>query len=119
MAGTLPPGGRGLSGEVGAVSFSTNRAFASGTKVRVAQATEVPEWSTWDDDHGRTSGLLKKRLQSQFFKGDKKVNAEIVYIAKESEREKLRRKGQVKVRVKDQSGCSLVITADPAKLVRA
>ncbi len=93
--------------------------LASGTKVRVAEPTQVPEWSTWDDDHGRTSGLVKKRLQGLFFKGDRKLTAEIVYIAKESEREKLRRKGQCKVRIRDASGCTLVITADPAKLVKA
>lgn len=93
--------------------------LASGTKVRVGEAMGVPEWSVWDDDHGRTSGLVKKRLQAQFFKGDRKLTAEIVYIAKESERERLRRKGQCKVRVRDQSGCTLVITADPARLVKA
>lgn len=100
------------------MSFNMNKFLAVGTKVRIATPMNVPEWSTWDDDHGRTSGLLKKRLQTQFFKGDKKVTAEVVYVSRESEREKLRRKNQVKVRVKDQSGCMLVITADPSKLVR-
>ena len=92
--------------------------MAVGTKVRVNDPMEVPEWSTWDDDKGRTSGPVKKRLQIAFFKGDKKVSAEIVYVSKESEREKLRRKGQIKVRVKDQSGCMLTITADPARLTK-
>ena len=96
-----------------------SKTFSAGTKVRVAEAMDVPEWSEWDDDKGRTSGGLKRRLQQQFFRGDKKVRAEVVYIAKESEREALKRKGQIKLRVKDQSGCMLVITADPAKLVAA
>lgn len=100
------------------MSFSQSKHMAVGTKVKVVDPMEVPEWSTWDDDKGRTSGPLKKKLQAAFFKGDRKVMAEIVYVPKEAEREKLRRKGQVKVRVKDQSGCMLTITADPAKLIK-
>jgi hypothetical protein len=101
------------------MSFGNNKDFAAGTKVRVSEPMEVPEWSKWDDDKGRTSGPLKKRLQQMFFRGDRKITAEIVYIASETEREKLRRKGQVKVRIKDQSGCALVITADPSRLERS
>ncbi len=100
------------------MAFNESKHLAVGTKVRVNDPMEVPEWSTWDDDKGRTSGPVKKRLQTSFFKGDKKVSAEIVYVSKESEREKLRRKGQIKVRVKDQSGCMLTITADPARLTK-
>jgi hypothetical protein len=105
--------------EVQPEMMTASKTLASGTKVRVATPGGVPEWSEWDDDHGRASGLVKKRLQSQFFKGDKKLNAEIIYIAKESEREKLRRKGQCKVRIRDQSGCTLVITADPNNLTKS
>ena len=92
--------------------------FAAGTKVRVAEPTEVPEWSEWDDDGGRISSSVKKRLQQMFFRGDKKLGAEIVYIASEEERERLRRKGQTKVRIRDQSGCAITITADPSKLTK-
>jgi len=80
---------------------------------------EVPDWSTWDDDHGRISSQIKKRLQTLFFKGNDKITAEVVYIAKESEREKLRRLGRIKLRLRDQSGCALVITADPKHLESA
>jgi hypothetical protein len=101
------------------MAFDMNKNLPVGAKVRVAEPMEPPDWSTWDDDKGRTSGTVKKRLQGMFFRGDKKVVAEIVYIAKETEREKLRRNGQIKVRLRDPSGAMLTITADPAKLTRA
>lgn len=99
------------------MSFDMKKFMAVGTKVRVAEPMDVPEYSEWDDDHGRTSAMLKKRLQAMFFRGDRKMAAEIVYISKESERDRLRRKGLVKIRLKDPAGSMLTITADPAKLV--
>ncbi len=101
------------------MGFEKVKQFAAGTKVRVSEPGEIPEWSEWDDDHGRTSGSVKRRLQQMFFRGDKKITAEVVYIAKESEREGLQRKGRVKVRLRDPSGSALVITADPSKLAVA
>lgn len=101
------------------MSFDLNKNLAVGTRVRVAEPMEIPEWSTWDDDKGRTSAVAKKRMQGMFFRGDKKIVGEVMYISKETDREKLRRLGQVKVRLRDPSGCALVITADPTKLVRA
>jgi hypothetical protein len=101
------------------MAFNMNKDLAAGTKVRVAEPMDVPDWSTWDDDGGRISSPVKKRLQQLFFRGDKKISAEIVYISTEDERERLRRKGQTKIRVRDQSGCSIVITADPGTLTRS
>ncbi|MGQ9648898.1 MAG: hypothetical protein ACUVXJ_02185 [Phycisphaerae bacterium] len=101
------------------MAFDANRYLAVGSKVRIAEPMEVPEWSTWDDDHGRISSQIKKRLQTLFFKGNDKITAEVVYVAKESEREKLRRLGRIKLRLRDQSGCALVITADPRHLESA
>jgi len=98
------------------MSFDSSAQIAAGAKVRVVEPMDVPTWSEWDDDKGRTSAMLKKRLQTMFFQGNKKINAEVVYIANETEREKLRRKGQIKVRLRDPSGSSIVITADPNKL---
>jgi hypothetical protein len=77
---------------------------------------DVPENVAWDDDGGRTSGLLKKRLIASFFKQDKRITAEVVYIAKETERERLRRKGLVKLRLRHQSGSMLNITVEPRYL---
>lgn len=82
----------------------------------VNQAMDPPDGIEWDDDAGRTSGLLKKRLITSFFKQDKRINAEVVYIAKESERERLRRKGLIKVRLRHQSGSTLTITVEPRYL---
>lgn len=98
--------------------FDESKNLAVGSKVRVSEAMDVPEWCEWDDDKGRTSGVLKKRLQLMFFRGDKKITAEVVYVPKESEREKLRRQGRVKLRLREPSGAMLTITADPSKLVR-
>lgn len=93
-----------------------SKTLTVGSKVRAAQPIDAPEGIQWDDDGGRTSGLLKKRLIASFFKQDKRVAAEVVYIAKESEREKLRRKGLVKIRLRHQSGSMLNITVDPRYL---
>jgi len=101
------------------MAFNMNKYLAVGTKVRVSQPMEVPEWSTWDDDRGRTSTPVKKRLQSMFFKGDRKVTAEVVYVSKESERERLRRKGRIKLRLREASGVALNIIADPSVLVKS
>ena len=91
--------------------------LAVGTKVKVATPMEVPEYSTWDDDRGRICTRLKKWLQRRFFQGNQHLSAEVVYISKESERERLRRKGLVKLRVRHPAGSTLVLTADPAKLI--
>ena len=48
------------------MTLGNNKRFASGTKVRIAEAMDVPEWSEWDDDKGRTSGAVKKRLREVF-----------------------------------------------------
>ncbi len=98
------------------MSFDGSKYLAVGSKVQVAEPMEVPEWSTWDDDHGRVSASIKKRLQAMFFKGSNKLTAEIMYVGNETEREKLRRLGRVKVRLRDQSGCTLVITAESGQL---
>jgi uncharacterized protein YhfF len=96
-----------------------NKFLAVGTKVRVTQPSEPPDWSTWEDDSGRTSGQVKKRLQQLFFRGDKRVTAEIVYVSSESERDALKRKGLTKVRVKEAAGSSITITAELANLQKA
>ncbi len=101
------------------MAFNLNKSLSAGTKVRVAEPMDVPDWSTWDDDKGKISSPVKKRLQQLFFRGDKKVSGEVIYIGTEDEREQLRRKGQTKVRVRDQTGSAIVITADPNKLVRS
>jgi hypothetical protein len=90
-----------------------------GSKVKVKEPGSVPRWSMWDDDKGRTSGPVKKRLQEMFFKGDRKISAEIVFVSKESEREKLQRDGRCKVRLREPSGSCITITADPSNLVKA
>ncbi len=100
------------------MSFNMNKFLAVGTKVKVAEPMDVPDWSKWDDDKGRTSGSVKKRLQSQFFQGNRNIVGEIIYISRESEREKLRKQGRVKVRIRDQAGTNLTITADPGRLSR-
>ena len=100
------------------MAFDTNKYLAAGTKVRVKEPTEVPEWSKWDDDGGRTSSQVKKRMQAMFFRGDRKIVGEVLYIGRESERERLRRKGQIKVRVRDSAGTMLAITVDPKNLIK-
>ncbi len=101
------------------MGFGMGIHFAAGTRVKVSAPMEVPEWSKWDEDHGRVSTPVKKRLQSAFFKGDQKVSAEVLYISKEGEREKLRRQGRIKIRARDASGTAVVFTAEATCLTRA
>jgi hypothetical protein len=86
-------------------------AITAGTRVKVRAPMSVPNDSTWDDDKQRTSNSVKKRLQQLFFKGDRRIQAEVVYISSESVREKLKRKQQVKVSLRDPAGSAVVITA--------
>lgn len=92
------------------------RSFSAGSRVRVIESGTVPHWSTWDDDKQRTSSSVKKRLQELFFKGDRKLQAQVVFIISEGERERLKRDGRVKVEIRDPAGASIVITADAANL---
>jgi hypothetical protein len=101
------------------MAFGGSAQLAAGTRVQVSQSMDVPDTSVWDDDRGRSSTLVKKRLQSMFFKQDRKISGEVIYISRESEREKLRRKGLVKVRLRDASGSAVIITAEAAILARA
>lgn len=95
------------------------RFMPAGTRVRVTDPGAVPAWSTWDDDGQRTSTPVKKRLQSLFFAGDKKIQAEVVFIASEGERDRMRNLGRCKVQVRDPAGSMLVFTADVTNLKRA
>ena len=93
--------------------------FPAGTKVKVIKSMEVPHYSTWDDDRGRISTPAKKTLLQRFFEGSQKIAAEIVYVSKESERNKLKKAGQIKIRLRESSGATLIITANPEILVKA
>ncbi len=92
-------------------------ALSAGSRVRVRKPGPVPEWSKWDDDGQRTSTPVKKRLQQLFFRGDKRVQAEIVYIGNESVRDRLKSKNQVKIELRDPAGASIVIIADAMNLI--
>ena len=92
------------------------KSIAAGTRVKVTTPGSVPDWSSWDNDGHRVSNSVKKRLQQLFFIGDRRVSGAVVYIIKESEREKLRRSGWVKVEVRDASGSSVVFTANSENL---
>lgn len=85
--------------------------------MKVKTPGAVPTWAEWDDDHQRTSVSVKKRLQELFFKGDKRIIAEVVYIASESLRERLKSKNQFKVELRHPSGASLIILADATNVV--
>jgi hypothetical protein len=98
---------------------ASGKFLSAGTKVRVREPGPVPSYSKWDDDGQRTSVPVKKRLQSMFFKGERKLQAEVVFIGSESERDRLRAKGLVKVQVRDPAGCIIIVTAEVAALKAA
>lgn len=93
--------------------------LSSGTAVRVRHAGPVPHWCECDDDRGRTSGPVKKRMQEMFFRGDRKIRAEIAWVTSESERDELARKGRVKIKVRESSGTTLTFTASTENLEKA
>jgi hypothetical protein len=97
---------------------ATGKFLSAGTRVRVEVPGAVPAWSTWDDDRQRTSVPVKRRLQQMFFNGDRKLQAEVVYVGNESERDRLRAEGRVKVQVRNPAGSLIIITADSANLRR-
>lgn len=95
------------------------RALAAGTLVKVKAPVSVPQWSKWDDDGQRTSNSVKKRLQMQFFKGDRRVQARVVYVSSEHERFKLKKNGHLKVELRDPAGVSITILAATEQVVAA
>lgn len=101
------------------MSMMSAKFVSAGTRVKIASAMSVPEWSSWDNDGGRTSTPVKKRLQQMFFKGDKRIQAEVVYVPSESERDKLRASGRVKVQLRDAAGSMITITAPADALKQA
>ena len=95
------------------------RSLGAGTRVKVSTPGDVPDWSSWDDDGQRVSNSVKRRLQQLFFRGDRRVFGTVVYIIKESEREKLRRNGWVKIEVRDSAGSTVIFTAEAENLKAA
>ncbi len=87
--------------------------------MKVRRPGAIPEWSTWDDDRQRTSNAVKKRLQHLFFRGDRRIQASVVYVASEALRAQLKAKKQVKVQLRDPAGASVVILADADNLITA
>jgi hypothetical protein len=101
------------------MALTTSKFLSAGTRVRISEPMRVPSWSEWDNDGGRISTPVKKRLQQAFFDGDKKIAAEIVFISSTDERDRMRNKGIVKVSLRDPAGCSLVITAPADRIQKA
>lgn len=98
---------------------ATNRSLAAGTRVKIAEPMSVPSESVWESDNNRTSNNVKKRLQELFFKGDRRIQAEVIYITSETERVRLRRKNLIKVQLRDPAGSIIQITASPEHLKAA
>lgn len=90
-----------------------------GSKVKLIAPSAVPEWCEYDDDRGRVSKHVKNVIRERFFKADPKLTAEIVHIARETEREKLRKLGRTKVRIRMPSGETIVIPVDLNLLTKA
>ena len=93
--------------------------YPQGSKVRIKTPTLVPDWSVWDDDKGRCSASVKKKLRQDFYMKNIKLSVETVYIAKETEREKLRKLNRTKVRIRHPNGSSIVLIVDLENLEKA
>jgi len=86
-------------------------ALSAGAPVRVRTPGPVPEWSEWEPCQ-RTSTAVKRRLQELFFKGDKRVHAQIIYVGSEAERDRLKLQNRAKVQLRDAAGNTVVAMAD-------
>ena len=95
------------------------RTLSAGTLVKIKAPWSVPQWSTWDDDGQRTYNSVQKRLQTAFFKGDRRVQARIVYVSSEHERFKLNRNGHLKLELRDPAGVSVTILAATDQVIAA
>ncbi|HOA73224.1 MAG TPA: hypothetical protein PL151_01060 [Phycisphaerae bacterium] len=95
------------------------QALTVGVKVKLVAPMPVPPWCECDDDRGRVSKHVKNVIRERFFKADPKLTAEIVHVAKETERERLRKAGRTKVRVRLPSGDTIVIPVELDMLTRA
>lgn len=93
--------------------------LSAGSKVKLIAATPVPSWCLFDDDRGRVSTHVKNVIRERFFAADPKLTAEIVHVPNETEREKLRKAGRTKVRVRMPSGDTITITVELDKLKKA
>ncbi len=92
--------------------------LGAGARVKVKNPGPVPTWSTWENDQ-RTSTSVKRRLQQLFFKGDRRITGHVVYIASESQRDRLKSKGKVKVELRDPAGSSVIVLAENDNLIAA
>ena len=101
------------------MGMTNTKHISAGTRVRVAAPGPVPPWSTWESDHQRTSTAVKRRLQQLYFNGDRRVSAEVVFVASEHERDRLRRDQRVKLQLRDAAGSIIVITACAANIRQA
>lgn len=93
--------------------------ISPGTKVRLIAPMEVPLWCQWDDDRGRVSNHVKQTIRDRFFKCDNKLTAELIHVPNETQREKLRKLGRAKVRIRTPAGETIVIVVDIDKITRA
>ena len=98
---------------------SASKYMTAGTRVKVATPGPVPVTSVWDDDRQRSSPNVKRRLQALFFKGDRRITSQVVYVGSESMRERLKKKNQMKVELRDAAGSRIVITADVDNIMQA
>ena len=96
-----------------------NQALSVGSRVKISAAMLAPQWCMWDDDRGRSSTSTKSQLRQKFFNGDNRLTVEVAYVARESERDELRKAGRTKVRVREPSGAVIVIPVELATLTRA
>ena len=91
---------------------------SAGARVRITSPGPVPVWSVWDPCQ-RTSTTVKRRLQELFFKGDKRVQAQVTYIASEALRDRMRKLNRAKIEVRDAAGATVVLLADTGNLQAA
>ena len=99
--------------------ISTKTRLTAGARVKIKTPGPVPAGSSWDCDGQRTSTSVKRKMQQLFFKGDKRISGQVVYISRESERVRLKRDGNVKVEIRDAAGVILVLTTPADSLTAA
>lgn len=90
--------------------------FSSSTKVTVAEPGQPPQDLKWVKDL-HVNPRTRKQLIEGFWNQHRRISGQVMFVASDSEREKLRREGKVMVRISDLSAQHITVIV-PATLLK-
>ncbi len=90
--------------------------LSAASPVRISEPGPPPADVGWVRDI-RLNPRTRRQLIEGFWKGHKNVSGQVAYVANESDRDRLRRKGMIMINLRDVSAQKVTIII-PAKFVR-